>query len=517
MHLHCGYFAVGRDRISFSGAPLRQASRILIAVLFVVALVAIVIPADAQEEATPATPVYLPKGRPPLANGLEPGPELQIETPCQNGVKCKFFYVQASQKLDSGFGAEGYFSQPQPVLGAADSHSLAELAVGCCGPKPPDWIEVGWTVDASNTGKGSLVPRLFVYHWVDGKETGYSEGFMQLVGASVKPGDPVAVTDTPMAYAIEHDSEEARWWISYRGARIGYFPDSLWSNKFTSIDTVEWFGEVASADPAPNSWMGDGILGSKPRSASVRSMSVIESSGEKVAAQAACSDPTNPIYYDHSECEADSFRFGGPGAMHPVAFGPSKVYGNTVVWDPDDVLSPSELEKLGSNWILGARAAVKAISFHANRGQTVTFSASGEIGCCRVANIGPDGYLTSTSMITSLGSISGFAAPTGLPLVGVFTDGKPEGDPPPDFNYDKGLSQVTYAPLLNQVFFIGNGYTVDGSGVQQIFDVPKDATELWLGFPDAGYLDGPPADYGDNPGSEDVTGDLFEPVLNTSN
>lgn len=110
--------------------------------------------------------------------------------------------------------------------------------------------------------------------------------------------------------------------------------------------------------------------------------------------------------------------------------------------------------------------------------------------------IGPDGY-TATWNINSLGSISGFMAPAQLPLVGVFTNGSPTGSAPASFNYSGGLSQSSFSPLLDQVFFIGDGLTGTGSGSTQSFAVPSTATELWLGFADAFSFGGAPGFYGD--------------------
>jgi len=191
-------------------------------------------------------------------------------------------------------------------------------------------------------------------------------------------------------------------------------------------------------------------------------------------------------------------------------FGPISVPGTSVIFDPDNVLSPTQLAKLGSNGSLGATPAVQALTFSAEAHQTFTFSATGMVGCCGTINIGPDGY-RGNSNIDKLKSISGFRAPRQMPLVGVFTDGKPQGAAPPDYNYKKGVGQRTFAPRLNQVFFIGDGLTGTGKGSTQTFHVPATATELWLGFADAGGFSGRPGDYGDNPGSLAVSGTLNTP------
>jgi len=191
-------------------------------------------------------------------------------------------------------------------------------------------------------------------------------------------------------------------------------------------------------------------------------------------------------------------------------FGPISVPGTSVIFDPDNVLSSTRLAKLGSNGSLGATPAVQALTFAAGANQTFTFSATGMIGCCDTINIGPDGY-RGNSNIYKLKSISGFRAPRQVPLVGVFTDGKPQGGAPRDYNYKKGVRQATFSPRLNQVFFIGDGLTGTGKGSTQTFNVPSTATELWLGFADAPGFSGPPGAYGDNPGSLTVSGTLSTP------
>ncbi len=192
-------------------------------------------------------------------------------------------------------------------------------------------------------------------------------------------------------------------------------------------------------------------------------------------------------------------------------FGPISVPGASVIFDPDHVLSHSQLAKLGSNGSYGATPAVQALTFGAGAKQTFTFSASGLIGCCGSADIGPDGYSSSHSNINKLKSISGFRTPRAVPLVGVFTNGKPKGAAPPDYSYKKGIGQLSFSPRLNQVFFIGDGLTGTGSGSTQTFHVPPTATQLWLGFADANGFHGPPGYYGDNPGSLTVSGTLSTP------
>jgi hypothetical protein len=201
-----------------------------------------------------------------------------------------------------------------------------------------------------------------------------------------------------------------------------------------------------------------------------------------------------------------------PALAQSNSFGPITVPGTAVIFDPDNVLSADQLIPLDGGGSLHATPAVKAISFDAAPGQSFTFSTTGLVGCCGVAQIGPSGYPGDRANITSLGSISGFVSPVGLPLVGVFTNGSPTGSAPPPYDYSGGVGQPTASPLLNQVFIIGNG--ASGSGVQ-VFEVPATATELWLGFPDAGTFAGHPGNYADNAGSESVAGTLMPSCVPT--
>jgi hypothetical protein len=198
------------------------------------------------------------------------------------------------------------------------------------------------------------------------------------------------------------------------------------------------------------------------------------------------------------------------------SFGPLTVPGTAVIFDPDNVVSGARLASVAGRGPFSPRSAVKALSFPAASGQTMTFSAQGLLGCCSVPNVGPDGYPGSRVNINSLGSISGFISQRGLPLSGVFTNGSPSGPAPAPYDYSAGVGQANFYPVLNQVFFIGDGLTGTGSGQQQVFNVPPTATELWLGFPDGGDFQGPPGNYADNVGSILVSGTLVSDCNATS-
>ena len=120
----------------------------------------------------------------------------------------------------------------------------------------------------------------------------------------------------------------------------------------------------------------------------------------------------------------------------------------------------------------------------------------------------------STSSNTGSGSISGITLPGAGSLVGVFVAaGGPSGTAPPALDFTSsgiGTSFTTLSPLLDQVFFIGDGLTGDGTGTVQTFNVPAGATQLYLGISDAPFYNGSPGAYGDNSGSYSVAYSMTE-------
>ncbi len=134
----------------------------------------------------------------------------------------------------------------------------------------------------------------------------------------------------------------------------------------------------------------------------------------------------------------------------------------------------------------------------------------GSLAKCITLNAGsnlndPDGVgaAVSSSFESGAGSISGISGPGAGYLVGVFiAAGGPSGPAPAALNFlTLGTSFTSLSPLLDQVFFIGDGLTGDGSGSVQKFYIPTGAGKLYLGISDACNYDGGPSCYGDNFGT----------------
>jgi hypothetical protein len=161
--------------------------------------------------------------------------------------------------------------------------------------------------------------------------------------------------------------------------------------------------------------------------------------------------------------------------------------------------------------IITLPSGATSVVFNSVTGSITTGCASTE-GCI-ILNHGtgdnpndPDGVgaVPATSSNTGAGSISGMTAPGAGYLVGVFVPAAgPAGTAPAALDFTSsglGIAFTSLSPLLDQVFFIGDGLTGDGTGTQQTFNIPTGAGLLWLGISDAGFYNGAPGAYADNLG-----------------
>lgn len=117
-------------------------------------------------------------------------------------------------------------------------------------------------------------------------------------------------------------------------------------------------------------------------------------------------------------------------------------------------------------------------------GSFLTFSVTGTTDYGGCTSPSPDG--AGACGVGPSGPAFGIASFNGPlnSLIGVFVDNNVPGGTAPaglDFSSAASQSQPTISPLLNQVFFIGDGLTGTGSGSVQQFVIPAGATRLFLG------------------------------------
>src|ERR1035438_5386372 len=122
-------------------------------------------------------------------------------------------------------------------------------------------------------------------------------------------------------------------------------------------------------------------------------------------------------------------------------------------------------------------------------GEILTFSAAGSTSVGGGCFAGPDGgCYADQSGFSPAPASADYNGPADA-LIGVFLNsGVPAGFVPgldyqTNGNANEGLA--AYSPLLDQIFFIGDGLTGTGSGSTQTFTVPVGATGLYLGVADS--------------------------------
>jgi Neprosin len=243
----------------------------------------------------PTRPVtnFAPKGR-----GVAPAPP----SAAKQAAADPYLYATGSQDAATD-GVGALLTVARPRVAAADRHSLAEVAVRSADHQQA--VEVGWTVDRLTNGDEDT--HLFVFHWVNGKQTCYNAcGFVPYDGASIAPGATLAIGASKM-FGIQHSA--GAWWVAYDSEWIGSFPDTLWDSTFTKTGQVLVYGEVSAASLKPCTAMGTGVKPDDPASAKISSVTYVN--GPAVSLGLSTTD--SELYPAVASTER-SFRYGGPGA-----------------------------------------------------------------------------------------------------------------------------------------------------------------------------------------------------------
>lgn len=147
-------------------------------------------------------------------------------------------------------------------------------------------------------------------------------------------------------------------------------------------------------------------------------------------------------------------------------------------------------------------------TFAAGSGNAFTVTAAGLVSCCSNApNIPPDGGSGGMS-VGGANGLSSLSGNTLIPLVGVFTtETDPFGGTPPAALAFDASNPLSLSPLLNQVFYIGDGRSGfnNSLGALLTFTAPTNATRFYVAGIDAFGFNGLTGYYNDNQGSWDVT------------
>jgi hypothetical protein len=277
--------------------------------LSALAAVALTTPANANP-ATPGggaavagTPVVatagtVAKGRPPFIGdrGSRAAPPSSLAA-----AAVTYMYGAASQ-FATAEGASADFRVAQPLLATTDFHSLAELAVSSADQRQA--VEIGWTVNRNLYG--DTLPRLFVFHWIDGVETCYNAcGFVPFDPA-VRPGIALARGST-QKFTIQH--HQGNWWIGLNSSWVGFYPDTRWGGRYTQVGLSQWYGEVAAGSTNTCTDMGTSAFASSTSAATISNMAFIAGPAVNVTTL-----QTHPGFYTVSRTATNSTRYGGPGA-----------------------------------------------------------------------------------------------------------------------------------------------------------------------------------------------------------
>jgi Neprosin len=261
-----------------------------------------------EDSAKQLEPEFAPKGhsvrgvlvKTGRTSALPPAPPAAAE-PAPGSTRVNYMWSGAKQNAEAD-GAAARLTIGKPTVADGDWHSLGEIAVQSADEK--QIVEVGWTVDRYTNGDSD--PHLFVYHWVNGKETCYNGcGFVSSRTASIIPGATLP-EGAAKDFGIQHIN--GYWWIAYDSEWIGAFPDSEWKGQYTRSGLVQFFGEVAASSTNPCTAMGTGIAPDAKGSARMYNISFVN--GPDVSLR--MSNTSN--VYAINQSSVTSFRYGGPGA-----------------------------------------------------------------------------------------------------------------------------------------------------------------------------------------------------------
>lgn len=222
-------------------------------------------------------------------------------------------YVQVGG-YQSGFTATGVsanFGVYDPACSGNCQHVVNEFQAGSADEK--NIIEYGWT-EQSNSAPGAP-PLLQIGLWANGDPLDADANFVQ-VSNTVRMNEALPINGTVANLKIIYVSSSEEWQLFYNGTEVGYYPESIWTSRNTSLTTLSLvfiYGEVLQpgSSIAQGMQMGSGVLGGKPGAATISNYTLYGTSTAPNLSPYAGLKTTQ--YYGEGNFTSTGFSYGGPG------------------------------------------------------------------------------------------------------------------------------------------------------------------------------------------------------------
>lgn len=244
------------------------------------------------------------------------------DPPC-DGVSwfgaCFYYGTASEQRTADGGGMTFTIETPVVDDSGGGGHSIGEIAVmgaGTAGGSLDD-VEMGFSVSQDQFLDSH--PHLFVYHWINGAETCYSNssdlcGWNQYSSTYSPYMDLSGLVGQNVYIGWVHWN--GAWWGWFNDQWLGYFKDSEWSGQFTQTVQIQWYGEVASNNGIPpKTQMGDGQFPSNTTAALMETLCDVDAKAWVCwYRDLQSTGATKTSYYDiQNHVSFGAVRYGGSG------------------------------------------------------------------------------------------------------------------------------------------------------------------------------------------------------------
>jgi hypothetical protein len=220
---------------------------------------------------------------------------------------------QANTGNYTATGVSANFTIYDPSCGKNCVHVANEFQVGSSNMK--NLIEYGWTI-AGDVPIGTH-PELQIGLWANGDPLDADANFVQ-VSKTVKMNEILPVNGTVGNLKILYVSSSNQWQLFYNGTEVGYYPESIWTSRGTSLTNLQdayIFGEVYPSNPllaAPVMQMGSGKLAGQPGAATISDFTLY---GSTTAPNLSVYTEGNQKLWSLSNMTATGFSYGGLGTL----------------------------------------------------------------------------------------------------------------------------------------------------------------------------------------------------------